>query len=426
MSRTRVQPHIIYPERRRYVGTYITSIDYLSGGWHSPLVETYTHHKCIDETHPGPPFKTGGPLDILKHIYPTPGINHSPSTWKTAGIYEYRTGFENLVPLRKFYGITDINESLLGWSNAELIGLGTEGWKRATYLRPNLDLNQTIGEMRDLRKQFVNVHRSLKNLFHSAAYAGGVKNAKTIMKELSSGYLTWEFGISPILSDLRSLRTAHEHAEKRIKHLKRMSGRGAKHRRVDLLDDTFSDAWSGTISVQPITPTVPSQNMVDNAANYPRTEEVVRTRKLWLEGKFGYYIPVVDSPEWRHRMLIRQGYGIDLSTIGLLRTLYQLTPWSWLADWALSTGDILANMVSIHHYGAYSEYAYIMGEDKCVYNTTYELRPQTGGTIPVPGTFISVRKQRLAASPFGFGLTFQNLSNWQLSILAALGLSKFG
>ena len=424
MTRVRTRLATKYPAHARYIATEYKPLSYFSGGWGAEVGESITPHKCEDETHAGPPYTSGGPLDITQDIYPTVPIQLKPAVWRTTANYSYWVGAQNLIPLRKFYGIADRYSGQLGLSEAELIGYGTEGWKRATYLRPNLDLNQTIGELRGLGQLFRNAQRSLRNLFEEVSRPGTVKTAPTIMKELSSGYLTWEFGISPIIQDLLSLKRAHIHTTKRIEHLRRMDGK-VKHRTVELFKDTDFDQWSGTINVQPIQPTMPGQQIVDAGVNSPRTEEVTRTRRVWLEGRFGFHLPVKQGPYWYHREFIRQGLGIDLSTVGLLRTLYQLTPWSWLADWALSTGDVLANLVSIHNYGAFSKYAYVMSEDRCVYKTTYTIRPVQGANIPVPGVFISVRKQRLSASPFGFGLTMQQLSPWQISILAALGMSRY-
>jgi hypothetical protein len=337
-------------------------------------------------------------------------------------------GFDNLVPLRRFYGplIPDIYAGSLGFTGPEITGLATEGWRRATVLKPNVDLNQTIAELRDFKSMLFGVRNQLRKLFElSTSGRGFFRTNRQILKEIASGHLSWQFAILPLIQDIIGLQNAHAHAEKRMQQLLRDKGK-TRHRTIELVNETTSGSWDGTISVQPITPTVPSQQLVNNGADTPRHEEWTRTRRVWLEGRFGYHIPVRNTPAWKHWFLVQQGYGVNLTTIGLLRTVYQLTPWSWLADWALSTGAMLQNAVSVYNYGAYAKYAYIMAEDEIVYKTSYSLTPHIGQKIDVPGEFTSVRKYRQEASPFGFGISYDGLNAWQLGILAALGMSKYG
>jgi hypothetical protein len=56
---------------------------------------------------------------------------------------------------------------------------------------------------------------------------------------------------------------------------------------------------------------------------------------------------------------------------------------------------------------------------------TYEMSKLVGD-IPLRTTanITYIRKYRVKASPFGFGLTFKDLDGFQTSILAAIGISK--
>jgi len=58
---------------------------------------------------------------------------------------------------------------------------------------------------------------------------------------------------------------------------------------------------------------------------------------------------------------------------------------------------------------------------------TYSMRDVAlqGHTIPdITQVFTTTVKRRRRATPFGFGLEFDSFSQFQLSIIAALGLSK--
>jgi hypothetical protein len=52
----------------------------------------------------------------------------------------------------------------------------------------------------------------------------------------------------------------------------------------------------------------------------------------------------------------------------------------------------------------------------------YEFTPQSGGTSQQD--FTVIRKLRIKASPFGFGLSEEDFTDFQKSILLALGISR--
>jgi hypothetical protein len=69
-------------------------------------------------------------------------------------------------------------------------------------------------------------------------------------------------------------------------------------------------------------------------------------------------------------------------------------------------------------------YGYIM--EHSIVRDTYTLSA-TGFNQPQavpPATFVTETKLRRGANPFGFGLTWDGLSTFQKSILAALGITR--
>jgi hypothetical protein len=109
--------------------------------------------------------------------------------------------------------------------------------------------------------------------------------------------------------------------------------------------------------------------------------------------------------------------------------LWELTPWSWALDWFSNMGNVIQNVTNFATQGSILRYGYVM--ETTTITDTYTLRGLTkrvSGSVPVSIeptiSFTTEVKQRRKANPFGFGLTWEGLSPFQLSIAAALGLSR--
>jgi hypothetical protein len=103
--------------------------------------------------------------------------------------------------------------------------------------------------------------------------------------------------------------------------------------------------------------------------------------------------------------------------------VWELTPWSWLADWFTNVGDVVANMSTGYAENLAAQYAYVMGTTQI--STCWDTSLNTKqGVIHNSSGYTETYKHRVGASPFGFGLTSNDFSARQWSILAALGLSR--
>lgn len=153
------------------------------------------------------------------------------------------------------------------------------------------------------------------------------------------------------------------------------------------------------------------------------TRRVVVRRKVWFSGSFLYYLPngtdfLSKLGRWQveaHRLL---GFRLDPEL------LWNLAPWTWLGDWFSNAGDLVSNASSYLFDGLVMQYGYVMEhvEETVSYDSIFGF---IDGTTAAPQlTLVRETKRRLAATPFGFGLDFDTLSAWQLSILAALGISR--
>jgi hypothetical protein len=126
-----------------------------------------------------------------------------------------------------------------------------------------------------------------------------------------------------------------------------------------------------------------------------------------------------------------------LRQLGLIEDpslVWELTPWSWLVDWAANIGNSLVNAHNLSPLsGRHSvDYAYfttqltevreeeikvfIKRTSGWAYNDSVVIRPKTYHS--------TVSRTRSRATPFGFGTQLGSISASQFAILVALGLAR--
>jgi hypothetical protein len=149
------------------------------------------------------------------------------------------------------------------------------------------------------------------------------------------------------------------------------------------------------------------------------------TQNVWFSGEYSYALPMDNSI--RSRFQRYEAYANQvLGTRMTLATLYQLTPWSWLADWFADIGTIISNSEALSSDGLVLRYGYLMSHtvtDRTL--TVYGLSDFQGNKYTSSSlVFRTERKQRVRATPFGFGLNPSSFTAGQWTILGALGLTK--
>jgi hypothetical protein len=152
-----------------------------------------------------------------------------------------------------------------------------------------------------------------------------------------------------------------------------------------------------------------------------RTETWKRT---WFSGAFTYYLPTgyqARKEVDRLTLFANEILGLELTP----DLLWNVAPWSWAADWFSNTGDVVSNISDAASVGLIMRWGYIM--EHSINKVTYV--PLTTNLIDSkakasPLSFITETKVRRGANPFGFGLNWEGLSPFQLSIAAALGISR--
>jgi hypothetical protein len=248
------------------------------------------------------------------------------------------------------------------------------------------------------------------------------RRVKAPVKGSGSDYLNWQFGWLPVISDVQALAKSAIEADSLLRNLYSNEGKVVRRKRgnpdhLRVIDQGSSEqqdaGWPGLVS-----PAYASPSGGKKFTSYETT------RSLWFSGAFMYHLPDHIGSLGKLRGVLNDArylYGLGVTPVDF----WNLIPFSWLADWAVNTGDVLSNLSDQLFSQQVLKYGYVMARTERVEYThgTYPL--SVGGMVAVPRTTRKyVIKQRIQASPFGFGLSWTGFSPYQLSILAALGISR--
>ncbi len=264
--------------------------------------------------------------------------------------------------------------------------------------------------------------------------------ARRVLKSAGSDYLNVQFGWIPLLNDIQAvvkvLALASAGFTQPTDPVHRLYQTEPTHTTV------FPLVSSGMVSITPYTghnmPDLPVQYrgaMTAAAGGYTGVRNVnalsgkvylseTTKQKLWFEGEFLF----VPKPGFNPKSFTDRAealVNLDITPA----VLWNLSPWSWLVDWALHIGEALIALESVQNDRVISSYAYAMAETTIVRtmiatDVTSNLMAYSGPK-EVLSVWKSTRKQRIRANPYGFTLgTNFGLNAGQLGILGALGLTK--
>jgi hypothetical protein len=355
------------------------------GGWSGDIGGPFYHYKQTVES-------TGANVNI---VVPS-GINKGQRLMGTF-VPENGTGIQNRA---NGVSITEPSKTTL---NAE----GTTAIAQCNPDNPTFGLAAFLGEL----------HEGIPRLCGSDFFKGRISRAKGAGSE----YLNVQFGWQPLVSDLRKAATAVTHSHKVIHEFQHQSGQLIRRRFSLPSTVNSSNQILSTVATPGGPLPIPSQFAGPGRCTY--TVDHSTEVRSWFSGAFTIYLdPGVTQMGKleRHYQEAQHLLGVGLTP----DVVWELTPWSWLADWYTNIGDVMTNVRAFMFDGLVMPYGYIMHETKTI--DTYSM---VGSNVFVDGSgyggslrVTSVMQNRLQANPFGFGLTKANLSSRQIAILAALGL----
>lgn len=307
--------------------------------------------------------------------------------------------------------------------DSTLIARGVQAWAMVKPTASEGGLGQAVGELRQLPTL-----PKIKELRDAMSKAPSFNSARKIAKETGGNYLNIVFGWAPLVKDVKDLIENVREFDKNFQQLHRNNGKGVRRRKgLDGGQTTNSVVTTGTwgVTSPPGCTLFPffTPAMFSNPT-WTLTTTTVVTWDYRFSARFRYYLPTDAYKQGKLYAFLQMNrilFGADVSPA----TVYELMPWSWLIDWVVPVGSNLSNLRDFEDR-LVADYAYINGCKTTEVTRTLQcsLKGDTGGAR----TFVWKRKdrmfRRIAASPFGFGITLSALSPEKKAILAALGLTK--
>jgi len=313
----------------------------------------------------------------------------------------------------------------------DLIGFGTTAIARVLPTNPISDLPTAVGEL-------------LTEGLPRIPGMDILRSGRITRGDIPSGYLGYEFGIKPFLSDLSKFRHAVQEAEKLIARYVAKAGTVIRRRYE------FPTVVDNQINVTPSSGGMekwlggPCQSQAAGyfqtvLGGWPGELEIAesRERKTWFSGAFTYYLPPVGD-SWSDKLRKQEAEMRYLYGGLSVDTAWNLLPYSWAVDWFTNAGDLIHNLAAFARDGLVMPWGYIMESfeilstrtvrDAYVGRCRFWNEVDTGANniphaLPTMTTSYKAKiLRRRKATPFGFGLQFDGLTNRQKAITAALVL----
>jgi len=379
-----------------------------------------------DEIHPGPPYQSGGPFKTLKLTYMDPfGVSGRGVYVRSDRMQRYVGGFS--VPVSTRFGgpsLSDLN--LLLDMNSPIFpsmdGWGTQAWAKAKPQLERASAAVFIAEFRDTPRML----KTSSELFHNLwRKLGGSGTSKLMQpKKIADNFLNHQFGWVPFIGDMQRFHATYLNQAKLLSDFTARNDKWTR-RKVTLSTETTSVKADGGIGCI-VSPnfTVASGYCTSN----PTWELFVDTEtNISAVGRFKYYRPEFDQSltEYHSAWMAMQRrltlYGARISP----SNIYKATPWTWAIDWVSSLNSYVnyANDVLVDSIAA--KYLYLI-QTQVTRRRIRQVLPTTAGNVTLEWTRVIETKQRQeAGSPYGFNLTWDQLSPRQLAIAGALAISRW-
>jgi len=392
-------------------GPWIYPIPQYIGSIYSPKTVSTWESWCTDETHPGPPYTSGGPLQIWRWgtdwYNPGEGVDVINRLWRYCG--NHTTSVNPAL----FLGYSSLSDYALASGHDDVSSYGAEGWNKFRPTNSGAQIGVFLGEIHEVPRMLRTTAKGFADLWRSM----GGSRTRFAPKKLANHWLNHQFGWLPFLADLRDFYRVSKSLDTKLKQLRRDNGRWIRRGGTIVVEADGPDLVQEQTTAPGLIPSV-SSYLYNTPYGWSRTYRSI-TRRIWFKGAFRYWIPgKPDSWLWNAKA-VSMLYGIQPSP----SLVWELTPWSWLIDWASNAGDCINNLSSMLFDNLCAKYAYVMAHTRVECKTTGCSNYHTGAVTGSRSAFFE-SKTRIPASPFGFGLTGGDFSTRQWSILGALGLSR--
>lgn len=291
------------------------------------------------------------------------------------------------------------------WANAS--SDGNKAIVNTYPTQPMVGLSQTVAELK---------REGLPSLFGSqiASMKGSASRA------IGGEVLNSLFGWTPLIADLDKLLKAVVSSSKVIQQMQRDSGKLVRRKYHFPTETTLVSSTSTRMLNHTL---VSSANPVSAKWGTLITEETIEIKR-WFSGAYTYFIDPGDDLVGKAKMYEQLASKL-LGTRLTPDVLWNLAPWSWLADWYANIGDNITVASAFQQDGLVLKYGYVMR--KVTARRMYTFTPDPHPTVKMQTSHLiltSTSKERQKSSPIGFGISNDAHTERQWAIYGSLGLTK--
>ena len=388
-----------------------------------------------DVKNPGPPFRSGGPFCSLNYVLPHASV--IGTTMSSTG----NPAFSGLAR-DEYTGIVvddgtwqnDSTSQYLFQGIPSLTGYDTKAWDTLKPRVAKASVAQFIYELKDLPGQL----ETTANAFYDTWKAHGGSRTTLFQhpKLVSENYLNHEFGWAPFIGDLWQLFWLYWDVNKYIAQVIDQNNTWMRRSRVLEETETITELFKG-----PGSATMPSSSdfrlsgiLKDFSFNGVTTKGSCtiaehKTVRVWAVGSFKYYRPEFDvslvesnfpDSAWATVQRLMTIYGLRINPT----VLWKITPWTWAVDWFTQVGKFIEHHDEFITDGIVSRYLYIMKSINRYVTKTSVMNAWSGPRTYQWVRTLETKQRKVADSPYGFDLTWNNLSLRQWAILGAIGITR--
>jgi hypothetical protein len=320
-------------------------------------------------------------------------------------------------------------------------------------LRVKTDLLQDVGDI---------LREGLPAFLYKTLLKGNLFGRPEIIKRVAGEYLTYIFGVKPVIDDIRAILKAAHDIDNLINEWIRNNHRQVRRRRqfpekvtssYDLFKEGTENSRFSFSAYLPVSHPWSSSGAVNglrpfkqvgfttgvSGRGYRVSKMSVLKERLRFSAAYEYQLERLlpgDDAKILHTYsnsdlheLLRLHY-LGITQRGAAPVLaWELSPWTWMMDWFTNIGKMFDYMRQVQSVGLHVDYAYVTQIQEKWFKVRSELFSSSVLTEPNlmyrhETEFRILYYRRLKATPFGFKVHFDGLSAQQIVTLGALTLSR--
>jgi hypothetical protein len=304
----------------------------------------------------------------------------------------------------------------------DLTNLGNRAYVK---LRPKIEdvsLAQTIAELGSVQGMLKTTSKGLSEIW--SGLGGNIHKEMMAPKSVANHFLNHHFGWKPLVSDVQGTLNCILNFDDYLDHVRERNDRWLVRKYTEDAIQSEEVVYRGNVHTNSCSPSLsPSEFLVPNSCFQTVTRR--KLTRVWYKGVFKYYRPEFDYMKKMHPVMRRLRQQITALGLNINPTvIYKVMPWTWCLDWFVNVGDYVTRVQDMASDSIMSKSFYLMRHNYVVYEYRKVFTFYDGQTCDLRWyRTVETKRRGKADSPFHFTSPPGGLSQMQMALLAAVGLS---